>query len=50
MERAIKSNKDPVHFLQCMEYYVEECLIELNAIDTPCYKHENHQCRLKQII
>eukprot|EP01083_Nonionella_stella_P264335 896879_1 len=41
MERAIKSSKDPVNFLQYMEYYVEECLFELNGIDTPCYKEEN---------
>eukprot|EP01084_Bolivina_argentea_P081368 147348_1 len=41
MERAIKSTKDPVHFLQYMEYYVEECIFELNNIETPCYQEEN---------
>ena len=42
MERAIKSSKDPRPFLKYMEYYVEECLQELNDIDTPCYKEENY--------
>ena len=42
MERAIKSTKDPRNFLKYMEYYVEECLDELNNIDTPCYKEENY--------
>ena len=41
MERAIKSTKDPRNFLQYMEFYVEECLNELNEIETPCYKEEN---------
>ena len=42
MDRAIKANKDPRNFLKYMEYYVEECLKELNEIDTPCYKEENY--------
>eukprot|EP01083_Nonionella_stella_P301761 1037089_1 len=44
-EQAIrKSTKDPplvARFLQYMEYFVEECMFELNNIDTPCYKEEN---------
>merc|ERR1712176_448399 len=42
MERAIKATKEPRPFLKYMEYYVEECMEELNEIDTPCYNEINY--------
>ena len=42
MERAISSSNSPRPFLQYMGFYVEECLFELDAMDTPSMNPDNY--------